>query len=249
MSDINFKFRADQLGKDIEAATPKVIEEINQAVADLAHASYAAILAKAQEQLSGTRQDYVSGLQFDKLGDDSYLISLSGDLANRIEEGFGPYDMKPGMLGSKKIVGVGSRSGQPWVRQGKDGQKYAAVPFEHSPSKPKQTGNLENDIKKLLAFNRQGSLQKITKTFTDDLGKPLAGKVATAHNAEGNLEGLVKFQHVAESGRVSSMYMTWRIVSEKSTGWKHPGYAGLKAFAEAEDYITKELDNIIKTLL
>lgn len=249
-SDISVKFIATQLGKDLENAVPRVIDEINQAVADLANAAYASILANAQQQLQSTRQDYISGLNFTKLGDDSYLISLSGEMSNRLEEGFPAYDMKPGMLGSKKIVGVGSRAGEPWVQENKQGKKFAHVPFEHHPfSKAGKTGDLSADIKKLLAFNRQGVRQKITKTFTDDLGKPLAGKVATAIDATGNLENLVKMQHISEKGRVSSVYMTFRTISEDSTGWKHPGYSGLGAFADAEKFVEAELENIIRILL
>lgn len=249
MSEISVKFIADQLGKDIENATPNIIDQINQAVGDLANAAYASMISNAQAQLHSSRQDYISGLEFTKLGDNSFLISLSGKMANALEDGYGPFDMKPGMLNSKKIVGVGSRSGQPWVQHSQKGTRYAAVPFEHHPFQGGKTGDLEADIKKLLAFNRQGKLQKITKIFKDDLGKPLAGKVATAHNATGNLEGLVKFQHVSEKGTTSSVYMTWRMISDNSIGWQHPGFPGIHLFPEAEKYVEKELTNIINMLL
>jgi uncharacterized alkaline shock family protein YloU len=48
MSDISFKIRAEALGKTIEELAPKVEQEINEAVKNLAHAAYTAITAKVQ---------------------------------------------------------------------------------------------------------------------------------------------------------------------------------------------------------
>jgi hypothetical protein len=107
-------------------------------------------------------------------------------------------------------------------------------------------------------------MQSITKTFEDISGKPIAGKVATASEADidmaamahergdakwKNLEGLTKYQHVSDSGKVSSIYMTYRMVGEDSKGWVHPGHKGYQLFKEAEEYVNAELKNILKTIL
>lgn len=250
MTDISMKFLADKLGKDLENISKTLETQLNQAVADAANAAYANIIANAQQQLTGTRQDYLKSLNFTKLGDNSYLISLEGKHANAIEDGFVGFDMKTGMLNSTKIVQVGSRAGEKWVKKNKEGKKYATVPFEHSPfSKVPKTGDLAKDIKKLTALNRQGIQQKLTSTFKDDLGKPLVGKVATASSEIAKLDKMTKFQHVSEKGKVSSIYMTFRRVSEDSDGWFHKGYKGLHAFEQAEAYVERELENILNTLL
>ncbi len=253
MSDFNVRFIADSLGKSVEKASEKVVAELNQAVKNLAHAAHASVIAHVQgsRMAQSNRRDYLKGLNFDQIGDNSYLISLDGEWPNKLEEGFPAYDMRQVLLASQKVVGVGPRAGQPWVRLNKDGGKYAAVPFEHRPHAGKPT-DLAAQIKNLFAMNRQGVVQEMSKTFTDDFGKPLAGKVATVlpgAEVPKNLENLAKYQHVSKSGRVSSLYVTYRMVSEDGKGWQHPGHPGNHIFKKVEAELQKELENIIRVLL
>lgn len=251
--DIEVKIIAEQLGKDLEKAAPQVQLELEQAVGNLAQAAYAAIVAKVQGMSMNpkNRQDYLRALKFKDLGDATWLIFLDGDWASKLEEGFGSYNIRDVLLASTKTVAHGSRAGEPWVRKNKDGKKFAAVPFEHKPfSGEKMAGNLGDDIKKILVKNRAGAEQPITEIFKDLGGKAIHGKVATAQNVGvPNLEGLTKYQFVHDSGKVSSMYMTFRMVSEDSAGWQHPGHKGYLLFQEAEKYVEAELKNIINQLL
>jgi hypothetical protein len=253
MADISFKIRAQQLGKDIENLAPLVENEINMAVKNLAQAAYTAMTAKIQSMSMSqkNRQDYLKGLKFSNLGDDSYLIYIDGEWADKLEKGFGGYSIRDVLLKSQKIVGVGSRSGEPWVRKAKDGHKYAAVPFEHKPHAG-ASGDLAADIKRMMGKGLNGQTQSITKIFKNAEGKPISGKVATGIPGDGtpsNLEGLTKYQHVSATGKVSSVYMTYRMVSEKGKDWIHPGHKGYQLFKEAQDFVEKEMDNIIETLL
>lgn len=251
MADISFKIRAEALGKSMENLAPQVEEEINQAVKNLAHAAYTAMTAKIQSMAMNekNRKDYLKSLQFKDLGDDSYLIFLEGDWANKLEQGYGSYSIREVLLKSKKIVQVGKRAGEPWVRTAKDGHKYAAVPFEHKPhSNP--TGDLGKDIKNLTGTGINGVKQRIDKVFKNAEGNPLSGKVATVSGAENSrLEGLTKYQYVHPSGKVSSVYMTYRMVSENGKDWIHPGHKGYQLFKEAEKFVEEQMDQIINTLL
>lgn len=253
MSDISLKIRAEALGKTLDKLAPQVEDELNQAVKNLAHAAYAMMTAKIQSMKiqDKSRADYLKGLDFTDLGRDSYLITLDGEWANKLEEGFGAYSIRNAMLKSKKTVAVGSRTGEPWVRTAKDGHKYAAVPFDHKPH-ANPTGDLGKDIKNLMALGKNGKVQSIGKVFRDAQGNAMTGKVATVNAADtdnARLKNLVKYQHVSKSGRVSSIYMTFRMVSENGKDWIHPGHKGYHLFKEAEEYVEKEMDNIIKTLL
>lgn len=251
--DIEVKLIADQLGKDLAKAAPHIQAEIEQAVGNLAHAAYAMIVSRIQAMQMNpkNRQDYLRGLKFQDLGDATWLIFLDGEWPSKLEEGFGSYNIKDQLLKSTKTVEVGSRAGQPWVRTNKKGKKFAAVPFEHKPfSGEKMAGNLADDIKKIMVKNRAGVEQAITETFFDLGGKPIAGKVATAQNVGiPNLEGLTKYQFVHDSGKVSSVYMTYRMVGEDSKGWTHPGHKGYQLFQEAEKYVENEIKNILNTVL
>lgn len=251
--DIEINLIAEELGKSLKNLAPQVQSELESAVGNLAQAAYAAMVAKIQGMgvSPENRQAYLKGLKFEDLGDSTWIIYLDGDWANKLEEGFGSYSIKDKLLASTKTVQVGSRAGQPWVRKNAEGGKYAAVPFEHKPmSGAAMAGNLAADIKKILVKNQSGKDQPITRVFKDLEGKPIHGKVAVASNVGiPNLEGLTKYQHVHDSGRVSSIYMTYRMVSEDSKGFIHPGHAGYNLFKEAEEYVQSELKNILNTLV
>lgn len=252
MSDISLKVRAEALGKSIENLAPQVEEEINAAVKNLAWAAYVSMQGAIQKMnvSQKNRADYLKGLKFEDLGDDSYLIYLDGEWANKLEQGFGSYSIRDQLLKSTKIVGVGSRAGEPWVRKGKEGQKYAAVPFEHKPHAG--SGDLAKDLKTMMAKGMNGVVQPISQVFKNAEGKPLSGKVASMAKGDAptkNLEGLTKYQYVHPSGKVSSVYMTYRMVSENGKDWVHPGHKGYQLFKEAQDFVEKQMDQIIQTLV
>lgn len=255
MADFSLKFTADKLGKSIENLAPALERELESAVASLAEVTYANIVSQAQSKITkdGMRRDYLNGLKFEKMGDNTYLIYLDGKWPNEIEDGVPSFDMKKTHLASKKIVGVGPRAGEPWVKTAKDGHKYASVPMEHKPFQAK-AGDLDAEIKKMETINKQGKLQKVTEIFKQMDGSPMAGKVFAAAKDEfpdlaQNLQGLVKYQYVHDSGKVTSLYTTYRVISEKSNGWIHPGYPAMNFFDEAEKYVAQELENIVKQLL
>lgn len=261
MSDITLKVRAQALGKSLENLSSKVEEELHQAINNLAHAAYSAIITKIQSMglNDKSRLDYLNGLKFSNLGHNTYLIHLDGEWANKLESGFPAYGMREILLASQKIVGVGPRTGQPWVRKAKDGHKYASVPFDHHPHRGNK-GDLATDLKQLVALNAIGEQQRFNKIFKDVDGNPIdsgSGKntrpVATIKSVPDgvskNLIGMAKFQKVQPSGKVHSTYMTWRVISEAGKDWKHPGHRGYHLFQAAEDYVASEMDQIIKTLI
>lgn len=250
-----------KLEKSLENIAPAVEDAINSAIKDAAYASYASIVAKAQMELTSTRQDYLQGLDFIDLGNNSFAINLDGDWANKLEDGFPSYNMVPALLKSNKMVDVGSRAGSSWVQtskpKGKDKEthKFAHVPFEHKASGAEGTSNLADALKNMLGKNARGDVQKMSKIFKGDDGRPMEGKVAVAQAesvTDSRFTGLVKYQkvHKSESGKetVRSLYITYRTISENGKAWVHPGWRGLKAFDQAEKELIKHIDDIIRTL-
>jgi len=245
-----------KLEKSMSGIAPALEQEVNNAIRDVAHAAYANIVAKAQTELHSTRQDYLKGLEFVELSDNAYLISLEGDWAGRIEDGYPAYNLTDVLLNSKKIVETGSRSGQPWVKTSKeDGHKYAHVPFQRSSATAQGglMGDMAASIKAMTATNAKGRKQKITSLFKDGEGNPLEGKVAVGRSENPLVDGLVKYQktYKNKNGKdtTQAVYINYRTVSENSDPWQHPGFAGLKAFDEAERMVVQQIDKIIKTLL
>lgn len=256
--EIILEVRAEELGLQMDKLAEESEYQMKQAIGDIANAAHAMIIAKAQAELHTTRLDYLKHLTFERLDEDTYLINLDGDYANKLEAGYAAFDMKPGMLASKKIVEVGSRAGKPWVQKAEDGHRYAYVPLERQPfSKAPQARDMADAIKQLTAFNREGREQKITKLFKDPNGKVLEGAVAVARNTGiKDLEGLVKYQKTYTNEKTGkqttqSIYINYRVVSEAagSAEWKHPGFPGLKAFEDAERFVETEIDNILKHFL
>jgi hypothetical protein len=258
MSEINIKLKAQALGKALEDLSYEITDTLNEAIHDAVQAGYASIIGSANLGLSSTRKDYLSGLKLHELGENEYLIMLDGKFANSLESGFTGFDVKSGMLKSKKVVNVGVRAGQPWVQQSKaDGHKFAHVPFQHRPfSRESQSADLGAAIRKLKAVNKQGVEQKFTKLFTDENGKALEGKVAVVKKVKGfpQLDRITKFQKTYKNEKtgketVQSLYMTFRTVSEQGSEWQHPGFKGLKAFDDAEQMIDSQIDEILNRLL
>lgn len=249
-SEISITLEAQALGKNLENLADELAAEVEQQVSTAMHAAFATIVAKAQSDLSSTAGDYLAALDFDKVGSD-YIISLSGKWPNLIESGFEGFDMRGTLLNSQAVTPNG-----PWVKESKKGHRYARVPFQHKPfSGATQGSNMVEALKSLRATNSQGRRQRLTSIFKDPSGNPLYGKVATVGKT-GNpmLDGIVKYQqrYVNQStGKVStqSVYMTFRTISEAvATGWQHPGYDGLNAFQDAEEYVRSEIEKILRDL-
>ncbi len=258
MSEINIRIKAEALGKSLENLSYEAEQELQEAIGQVVQTGYESIVSHAQLLLRTSRQDYLSGLSFAKLGPNDYLILLDGKYPNAIEAGYSGFDVKQGMLNSKKIVEIGPRSGLPWVQKSaEDGHRYAHVPFQHRPfSREAKTSDMSQAIRKLKAYNRQGVEQKFTKIFKDANGSALEGKVATVQKVKGfpDLDRITKYQKKYKNEKtgketIQSIYMTYRTVSEHGGEWTHPGWRGLHGFDEAEKYIDSEIDNILSRIL
>ena len=253
---------AERLGKDLENLAPAMESALSEAIRGVAESAYATIMSRAQSELNGTRQDYIKSLNFNDLGDGSYLISLDGEWANALESGQASYDMREKLLKSNKIVEVGSRAGQPWVQHskpGKDGKthKYAHVPFEKQPfANAGAAGNMADAIQALKGVNAKGNLQKLTKVFKGLDGKALEGRVATAHPgsvSDSRLQDLVKYQSLSINSKgketVRSTYISFRTISEIGKPWIQPARTGLGLFDDAEREVQAQIDKILNVLL
>ena len=248
-----------EVGKSVASLTKELQNEINDAIKDVAYAAYAHIQSLAQSKLSSTRQDYLKALQFNELGDNTYLIALDSDWANALEDGFAAFNQTPGMMASQKIVEIGRRAGQPWVQHSKatkknPSHKYAYVPFERHPStKEPKYADMASQIRAMDAMNKHTQqIQKITEVFKDASGKAIEGLVGIGKSENPFLNDLVKYQSVkvGKGGKesVTSTYINYRCVSEIGKPWIHKGFEGIKAFKDAEAFVDAQIKKIIQTL-
>lgn len=96
-------------------------------VEQLATVAHSQIRAFATQALKSTQADYLKGLQLprvERVGEHRWraVIELKGALANQLEQGVGPYDMRTTLL----------REGTHKLRYSKDGHRYRFVPFRHA---------------------------------------------------------------------------------------------------------------------
>jgi hypothetical protein len=262
---------ANQLKEYASQVTQANVRAIQGVARDVAIQGHEKAREIASSRLHSTKMTYMNALSFKEDGG-VYTISLDPS-ANHLETGYMGFSMKEGMLSSEAIVKTGKRAGEKWVRTGKDGSRYAAVPFEHNPSARTDMdqkiqiglggettkGDLRRDMKALMAaFGANGLLK-------DAAGQNVQGKAWTMtksqegpqwsfKDAMGNtstrtqmasplLSGLTKIQ----SGNKSA-YLTWRIVSDKSDGWRHPGFSGIAVFPELNTWVSNTLDQKIREL-
>ena len=249
---INIFIDADALAKQFEYASEVIESEVEQAISDVANATYANIIARAQAEIhSGDkRQDYIKGLELQQIDPLTYVIVLDGTEALELENGFPAYDMRSTLLSSQKTVEVGSRAGEKWVQSSRGGSRFAHVPITHQPSSQGSGNDLAQQIKTLTAQNAEGRKQRITKTFKDIGGNPLTGKVAVASNTGiDKLEGLVKYQDVSATGSVQSVFVAFRTISDRGgSGWQHPGHPGYQFFGDIEQQVENTINNVFSTL-
>ncbi len=237
MGTISIQLNAEALGKSLKNLSIETTTTLQSAVASLAQGAYSEAIRLANERLKTTRQDYINALEFESIGDNIYVITLKGEHANAIEDGYASYDQKPGLLAG------------PNAKVNAKGGKYNTVPFYHTPTSkaPVNTKmtNLREAVQKLL---KDRDLNKIIK---DDTGQPLQGVVARITDTGiRDLEGLIKVQK-QYGKRTQSSYVTFRRVGENSdpSKWMHPGYGGCHIFTDVENFINRELDNILKAIL
>jgi hypothetical protein len=261
MSLISIAQKAQDLGFNVDLLEESVKESFRHALAGVAQAAHAEWIALAQSRLKTSRDDYVMGLQKansfevgrDPDGEKNYTITLRGQLANNVETGMPPFDMKnvrPGWLGGTK------------AKTSKDGSKYVTIPFRHSTSNSPRAAysgkaavdNLKKELKKTV---RDYGLDRMVRTATGAIKQGSVKRVPRDEGVHRYLHGLTRIQSRARGltprglQRGQSQLMTWRIMSEKSApdSWLHPGITAKNLLRDVESWTDRQMTNIVKTVL
>ncbi len=211
----------------------------------------------ARNKLHGTAHAYISSIMPPVYSRNQVTITLRSDtpegrLANSLEQGCGPFDMKPGFLRSSKVKGKGQN-------------KYLTVPLrlksfgsrgDSPPVMPStiykkasalQVGQSMTLAKKYEGYGLRTRLSADLKRWENYTWKtsPFQGitKVARWPN-------LIPLGTPRES---AGMYMIFRRVSRKSdaSSWIHPGFKAINLISQVENKIdnifAKILDNVLST--
>ncbi len=211
----------------------------------------------AKNAFARPRGDYLSGI-FDGLHYPLNNNELSGAVINTvkhahaIEYGIQSYDMKKALNTSSK------------VRISKDGNKYLIIPFRHGtpgavtlPPMPtniydrarnlgfsNQTGGGETEGKVLKGVGDQGRRTKIAVRNPNNLKTFIhLSKKQTYTWKASPYAGMVKVKRDDTTNQ--GQYFTFRVMSEKSNGWIHPGTAPMKLAEKT----TQEMNMIIPSVI
>ena len=152
--------------------------------------------------------------------------------AIRIQDGYGPFDMKPGFLKSPK------------ARTNKEGKKYFIMSFRHMT--PKTSGiigkRITPSIHKEAKAGGKFMEQAGTKEDPSDYG------LANSKGYEWQNGPYTGMKNIRDEGGKHSQLRTFRIISENSdpNSWWHPGVKPNDIMGATVDYVTPYVAEGIK---
>jgi hypothetical protein len=187
---------------------------------------------------SGEKDAYSASIQMKMTGPFSALVWSDYKYAEEIETGRPPRDLKRMLSTSLK------------VRVSKKGNRYLYIPFRHQtpgnealgPAMPTDVYALAKEMEPSSvtgqttrlsgtgAFNIQ-TRQRLTVpqnlySWGSSLPDGLAPKLKASHKTD-PYAGMYRFSANTPGGARSSVYLTFRTMSEKSSGWIIPAQPGL----------------------
>ena len=199
-----------------------VAEKLHQAVgaaAQQVQSSWADRVMKAPGIWAPERQAYINSIKWDFTGPFSATVASEYKLADEIETGRPARDMKVMLQTSRK------------TRQGKNG-RYLIIPMRHNV--PGNTAHAQAMPANVYAVARQMQKSRVTGQTTrasasdhivpqsiyqwgEALPAGMAPKLKASHTTD-IYAGMRRFDTSSGKSK-SSAYLTFRVMSEKSSGW------------------------------
>lgn len=201
------------------------------------------------------KEGYVESISWRMTGPYSAEISAGYDKAQEIEDGRPARDLKRMLQTSRKTRVVKSGPHR--------GQRYLIIPFRHNtptasgegahaPQMPKKVYAMAKGLSasfvlppgsKKAATRLSGSGHVVAQhsyEWGERLPAGLAPKVKE-HHATDPYAGMVRFQTSTGKGK-SSAYLTFRVMTEWSSGWVVPAKPGLKLAEKVAGELQQSLD-------
>lgn len=169
-------------------------------------------------------------------------IHAAAQIAKDLEDGKGPWDMKPMLLNGPK------------ARVTRKGTRYNIIPFRHGTSAnyspnsnaPPMPKGVYQKARELKASVRQGNAMKWGGRLpaNEKPGQNLTTGYQHKHDMH---EGMVRIEKTYESAS-QSKYLTFRRVSSKSDprSWWHPGYQAHHLAQGVFDYCRPVVNDMVR---
>ncbi len=235
-----------------QAIASALRDDLVQRLADAARNKWQ---SEARRALNRTGAEYAQGIQQPDINEGMATIVLTGQLANRMENGWAAYDLHDTLLGEDVPV-VPARAGMRGKHKKADGSGYyRSIPFRHQgPGTAGSEGAPIGD-----AYNKEmGShigeplakvVWKMAKSLAAsrenddggvDWGARLPSKVMPKlreHHSDSIYAGIYKVQK-EYGGAVQNTYRTFRTISTGSPGWRVSAKPGIHLAPKVADYVT-----------
>lgn len=200
------------------------------------------------------RREYLTSIDWNFDGPASAVVSSSYKNASQIEEGRPAYDMKQMLQTSIK------------TKISKDGKRYLTIPFRHNT--PGQNAlaaampqSIHNKAKRLTASYHKsysdprmnwelafGRAPRLTE-WGGRLGAGLAPKLQQHHKTD-PYAGMVRMSGERPTGRKqASQYLTFRTMSESSSGWIKKPQPGLFILRDVAAFTQADTEQMLNELL
>ena len=224
--------------------------QLRMKLATMASLARAQWIAVAKRRLVSTEQDYVNAIQPEIVGETSAIIQLVGDdndLANDIEWGRPPYDMRITHL---------KAGGKSKVSQ-KTGFRSLSVPFRHTLSGTGRVGPVVGSVyggasglrkaiteaarKLSMSTGTRGDMKWGGRLPASNAG-PVLKPTRPGHAGHGSsiYQGMVK---IGKPGGRHNQYMTFRMISNNPESipgsWMHPGIKAHHFMDEVQDFMLR----------
>lgn len=203
----------------------------------------------ARQRLRSTARGYISSIGPVEINRNMATIRLrsntpEGKLANALEDGASPYDLKKGLLRSSK------------VKRTKDGKPYIHVPFQlKTPgggARGSEPSVMPRSIYRMASQMGIGQPMKLPKKYEDyGIKTRLSADIEKwGHYTwkASPYQGIVKTPSGGGGGK--STYHTFRTVSKNSdpSSWIHPGFRKLGAIEQASQKVEQIFAEVMGTL-
>jgi hypothetical protein len=221
----------------------------------------------ATSELRTSRQSYADGIQPVEAEPGRRTLTLLGWLANAIEGGLEPFDLR------STLLGPGARNRRPLMRQTEGGQPvqvgwYANVPFRHGT--PGTTGLAGTPMGQ--PYGPRGGLSRalsggLSERDAAKLGKAVyaeakrrrgralseahGGPKLAPHHTTGIYTGMRRVEgRPPQGGGAHRQYFTFRRISTANpTGWIHPGIEPHRFLDQVSDHVAKIAPRIVTSVL
>jgi len=233
--------------ENIEAAVSSAAEFVQRQWQQAAMGTLAIPGMRPVQHNIGLRRLYANSIalndQIAEGGSIRQRIIAKAKIAEQLESGTGPWDMKPMLLNGPK------------ARMGKNG-RYNIIPFRHgtidkySPDNNFKTmpKDIYQQARVLKASLKQGNGMSWGGKLTGTEAKYAPGQNPTSgyQHKSGKYEGMVRIEKTAAKA-TQSKYMTFRVVSDNSDpgSWIHPGYKAHNIAKSVADFCRPAVESMI----